>query len=128
MISRICQFVLVATFLAPRIAIANETWTCKTDLGEGKFHQDEYLIAEDRLIPKKGSIAYKIFENNNDHILAYFVHWNRDEKTPKPMFDYFLIDKHSGRLSNWNDINIVVFQNQFQMDLNLSIGTCAQSK
>jgi hypothetical protein len=109
------------------VAQANETWTCRTELGSGKFHQDDYLIAEDRLIPRRGTISYKIFENNQDRIVAFHVSWSQS-KPSIPTFSYFLIDRHSGRLTSWNDISIATFQNKYGniFDLDIKPGSCTK--
>jgi hypothetical protein len=44
------------------------------------------------------------------------------------MFSYYLIDRRSGRLTVWDDINIVAFRNQFpNMELSGKTGLARRS-
>jgi hypothetical protein len=64
-------------------AYANEIWSCEEYFDgvvtDHKVFYSEYILAEDRVIPKKGRGAFRILENNDDHILAYLVFWDTEK-------------------------------------------------
>lgn len=130
--SRKFVLVLMAYFLVTSAAYANEIWSCEEYFDgvvtDHKVFYSEYLLAEDRFIPKKGQGAFRILENNDDHILAYLV-FRDTEKPPMPISNYILIERKSGRFTEWDDSSVVM-QNQYgNVDITLPIkGTCTRKQ
>jgi hypothetical protein len=92
------------------VANANEHWTCVKKYDNDTKSISDILIAEDRLIFKGGIGAYTIFENNNDHVLAFLMlkHDNGDTTT-----SYLLLERSSGRLTVFYDSTIVAIKGIF---------------
>jgi len=124
--------VLIAYFLVTSAVYANEIWSCEeyfdVVVTDHKVFYSEYLLAEDRFIPKKGQGAFRILENNDDHILAYLV-FRDTEKPPMPISNYILIERKSGRFTEWDDSSVVM-QNQYgNVDITSPIkGTCTRKQ
>jgi hypothetical protein len=122
--------VLIAYFLVTSAANANEIWSCEEYFDgvvtDHKVFYSEYLLAEDRFIPKKGQEAF-----SDDHILAYLAYlvFRDTEKPPMPISNYILIERKSGRFTEWDD-NSVVMQNQYgNVDITSPIkGTCTRKQ
>jgi hypothetical protein len=104
-------------------AFANETWTYRDEFAD----EDDYLIVDDRMIPKKADVVLTVFVDNADQMRAYNLSWTAHQPA-RPVYSFYLIERRSGFFRRWVSTDAESFKSRSKgMPGLLRLGSCMRA-